>query len=111
MGSTQRAKGRRGQTTVTAMLRDRDWSVAELAAGFATEDLIATDPAGKAWAVEVKNQAVISHQHRRQAQEQGKARRMPWMLVSKIAGTDCWLVQRQGVRPTVWSETVMEIAE
>jgi len=86
------------------MLLDRDWTVAELAAGLASEDLIATDPTGRTWAVEVKNQAIISHLHRRQAQEQGRARRMPWMLVSKLSGTDFWLVQRQGVEPVLWRE-------
>lgn len=104
MGKAAREKGRRGQTMFTAMLRKRDWSVAELAAGMETEDLIATDPAGKLWSVEVKNQAIISHAHRRQAQEQAKARRLPWLLASKISGTDCWLVQRQGLRPQVWPE-------
>lgn len=104
MGKAARAKGRRGQTMFTAMLRQRDWAVAELAAGMETEDLIATDPAGKLWSVEVKNQAVISHAHRQQAQEQAKARRLPWLLASKISGTDCWLVQRQGLRPQVWPE-------
>lgn len=104
MGKAARSKGRRGQTTFTAMLRDRGWSVAELAAGTVSEDLIATDRDGKVWSVEVKNQAVISHAHRRQAQEQAKARRLPWLLASKISGTDCWLVQRQGVRPQVWPE-------
>jgi uncharacterized Rossmann fold enzyme len=88
----------------TAMLRERDWTVAELAAGTVVEDLIATDPDGGLWSVEVKNQMVISHAHRRQAQAQAKARRLPWMLASKIAGTDCWLVQRQGMPPVVWGE-------
>lgn len=104
MGKAARSKGRRGQTIFTAMLKARDWSVAELAAGSSTEDLIATDKDGKLWSVEVKNQATISHAHRRQAQEQAKARRLPWMLGSKISGTDCWLVQRQGLRPQVWPE-------
>ena len=30
----------------------------------------------------------------------------PWMLLSKIAGTSSWLVQRQGMAPVVW--TAME---
>jgi hypothetical protein len=34
--------------------------------------------------------------------EQGKKARLPWMLVSSIAGTGCWLVQRQGHKPAVW---------
>lgn len=104
MGKAARSKGRRGQTTFKAMLRERDWRVAELGGGIECEDLIATDPSGCLWSIEVKNQMVISHAHRRQAQAQAKASRLPWMLASKIAGTDCWLVQRQGMPPVVWGE-------
>lgn len=32
-----------------------------------------------------------------------KARKLPWLLASKIAGTASWLVQRQGATPVVWS--------
>jgi hypothetical protein len=65
-------------------------------------DLRAADPDGKVWAVEVKATAAITTTHRSQAMEQGKKARLPWMLVSTIHGTGCWLVQRQGSRPVVW---------
>lgn len=99
-----RAKGRKGQREANALLTSRDWSVAELNAGTAVEDFIAVDPNGKSWSVEVKNTAAITAAHRKQAQEQAKARRLPWLLISKIAGTSSWLVQRQGERPVVWHE-------
>ena len=41
--------------------------------------------------------------HRQQAMRQAQARKMPWMLASKIAGTGSWLVQRQGDRPVCWT--------
>lgn len=99
-----RAKGRRGQQEAANLMRSRDWSVAELNAGTAVEDFIVTDPSGKAWACEVKNTASITRAHREQAMRQAKARRLPWMLMSKISGTGSWLVQRQGERPTTWHE-------
>jgi hypothetical protein len=101
-GRATRAKGRRGETEAKHLLTDRDWSVADLTAGLATEDLIATDPDGKAWCVEVKNTVTISVVHKKQARMQAEKRRMPWMLLNKIAGTSCWLVQRQGCEPVVW---------
>ena len=90
------------------LLKDRDWSVAELNAGTQAEDFIATDPNGQAYCVEVKNCAQITLTNRRQAMEQAKRRKLPWMLMNKIAGTSSWLVQRQGKRPVIWHNT-MEI--
>lgn len=104
MSKAARDKGRRGQREAQALLQSRDWRTAELNAGTAVEDMIATDLDGKAWAVEVKNTVSITTAHRAQAMEQAKNRRLPWMLLSKIAGTSSWLVQRQGCRPTVWHE-------
>jgi hypothetical protein len=78
--------------------------VHDLSAGLASADLIAVDPDGKTWAVECKATAVISvTTHRKQAMEQGRKARLPWMLCSIIDGTGSWLVQRQGERPVVWS--------
>jgi hypothetical protein len=103
-GKATRAKGRRGQTDAANLLRGRDWVVADLSAGVATEDMIATDPDGRAWAVEVKNCVTISAAHKKQAREQAEKRRLPWMLMNKIAGTGSWLVQRQAEKPVVWNE-------
>ena len=105
MAKSSRDKGRRGQREAQALLASRDWRTAELNAGTAVEDMIATDPEGKAWAVEVKNTVSITTAHRAQAMTQAKARRLPWMLLSKIACTGSWLVQRQGHRPAVWHES------
>lgn len=104
MSKAARDKGRRGQREAQALLQSRDFRTAELNAGTAVEDMIATDANGTAWAVEVKNTVVITTAHRQQAMTQAKARRLPWMLLSKIAGTSSWLVQRQGQRPVVWHE-------
>lgn len=104
MSKSQRDKGRRGQLEARHMLQSRDWSVAELIGGSAAEDFVACDlNAGKTYSVEVKNTVAITVAHRKQAMEQAKRRRLPWMLLSKVAGTSSWLVQREGERPVVWS--------
>jgi hypothetical protein len=102
-GRASRRKGARGQAEFADMLRDRDWSVDQITAGIAAADLIATDPDGRTYAVEVKHCASILPAHRKQAMEQGDKRRLPWLLASKIAGTSSWLVQRTGSAPVVWS--------
>lgn len=102
MGAMQRRKGAKGQSEFAALLRDRDWVCDQITAGIAACDLIATDAAGKTFAVEIKNCAGILPAHKRQAMEQAKIRRLPWLLASKIAGTSSWLVQRQGGVPVVW---------
>ena len=101
-GLATRNKGRRGQTEAINLLRERDWSVAELNAGTSVEDFIAIDPYGVAHSAEVKNCAAISEGHRKQAMKQAEGRKLPWMLLSKITGTGSWLVQRKGQRPVVW---------
>ena len=104
MGKASRDKGARGQSAFANMLRDRDWEVDPLTAGVKREDLLATDAKGQQWAVEVKNCAVITTNHRAQAIEQARKRKLPWMLASKIAGTRSWLIQRRDRAPTVWHE-------
>lgn len=101
-GKRSRTKGAVGQTAVKNMLLDRDWRVAQLTAGVKSEDILAIDPSGKEWSVEVKNCASILPAHKRQAMEQAEKRGRPWMLVSKLSGTSSWVVQRQGVLPDIW---------
>lgn len=103
MGKASRDKGRRGQQEAQAILKDRDWVIAETNAGNATEDFIGFDPLGQAWAIEVKNTVSITTAHRQQAIDQAAKRKLPWMLMSKIAGTSSWLIQRKGLKPAVWS--------
>jgi hypothetical protein len=103
MGKASRDKGRRGQQEAQALLRDRDWNPVEINGGTAVEDFIAFDPLGQSWAVEVKNTVSITTAHRQQAMEQAAKRKLPWMLISKIAGTSSWLVQMKGRKPVVWS--------
>ena len=105
-GKASRAKGARGQTAAKALLTSRDYVVDTLTCGVASADLVATDTEGRTWAVEVKNCAGILPSHKKQAIEQGKIRRLPWMLISKIAGSSSWLVQRKGERPSVWHEPI-----
>lgn len=103
-GATSRRKGRAGETTAKALLTARDWVVDDLTSGLATADLLVTDAHGNTFLVEVKNTLAITTAHRAQAMRQGLSRRLKWMLMSKISGTSCWLVQRQGARPVIWSE-------
>jgi Holliday junction resolvase-like predicted endonuclease len=107
-GAATRRKGRVGETTAKELLTARDWVVDDLTSGLATGDLIATDADHNTYLVEVKNCAGITTAHRDQAMRQGKERRLRWMLMSKLAGTKYWVVQRQGGRPVLWSEGVEE---
>ena len=103
-GRATRNKGRRGQQEAKRLLADRDWRVIEANSGEAEADMLAIDTLGKTWLVEVKNCAAITTAHREQAMRQAKAKRLPWMLISKIAGTSDWLVQRQNTICTTWRE-------
>lgn len=104
MGASERRKGRVGQSAFAAMLKSRDWTVADLSSGLACEDILATDTEGNLWAVEVKNTASILPGHIKQAMSQAKKRRARWMLANKLAGTSSWLIRRQGMKPSVWHE-------
>ena len=99
-----RNKGRRGESTVANILRDRDWIVDNTRCGIITEDMIATDTHGNEWSVEVKNTKSITMDHLEQARRQAKKRKMPWMLINKIPQTKCWLVRRKGMDPEIWKE-------
>lgn len=104
MSKAQRDKGRRGQSAAEALLRDRDWTTDPLSAGMKREDIIATDPSGVIWSCEVKNCIAITAGHKKQAIEQARLRKLPWMLMSHIDGTSWWLIQRKGMDPVLWSE-------
>ena len=105
MSAASRNKGRRGQLEARELLTSRDWSVAELNSGTAKEDFWACDlVGGKTYSVEVKNTTAITVAHRKQCMEQAARSKLPWLLLSKIAGTSSWLVQRQGEKPVVWSQ-------
>jgi hypothetical protein len=107
MSAFQRNKGRKGQREARDLLQSRDWSVAELNSGTQAEDFWACDlTTGKTYSVEVKNCAAITTAHRKQAMTQAAKAKLPWLLLSKIAGTSSWLVQRQSGRPVVWHEGV-----
>ena len=107
-GKASRAKGARGQTDAKALLLDRDWTVDTMSCGIASADLIATDPDGKVWAVEVKNCLSILPAHKAQAIAQGRDRKLPWLLASKISGSSSWLIQRKNEVPTVWHSKVSQ---
>jgi len=104
MGKASRDKGARGQSMFANMLRSRDWTVDPITSGVKREDLLAVDPWGQQWAVEVKNCLDITQAHRRQAIEQARKRKLPWLLASKISGASAWLVQRRGKPPVLWHE-------
>ena len=106
-GSRSRSKGRRGETAAKHLLMERDYTIlADLAAGIASCDLLASDPNGGLWSCEVKNRESIPvkeawEQACKNAQKGTKA-----MLLAKIHGTSSWLVMRSGQRPTCWHEQV-----
>ena len=104
MSKMQRNKGRRGQTAAANLLKDRDWEIIETSAGMKVEDIVATDPQGKRWSIEVKNHKHIKvEEFRKQAIEQAKKRNIDWMLMVKIACTSSWLIWKKNEKPVVWS--------
>lgn len=103
-GKMSRNKGRAGQLAARNLLSDMDYSVAELNAGTAVEDLLAVDATGHTWSVEVKNTKEITYTHVEQAMRQAAARKLPWMCMNKIYGTSSWLIRRKGCKPCVWHE-------
>ena len=97
-----RRKGRDAQAEFGNLLRDRDWEVDDTRAGMEIEDIIAIDPNGCTWSVEVKSTRNIYVGHIEQARRQAKKRKLPWMLSNKIFGSKYWLVRRQGESPVLW---------
>lgn len=112
-GAYTRNKGRRGQTAALNLLRSRNYIVADLTAGAATEDGLCIDEFGQAWSVEVKKTTSITCAHLKQAKEQARARgsKVKWMLMNRIAGTSSWLVRRQGVRPACWHDGIYDVVD
>lgn len=108
MSKANRDKGARGATAAKHLLLDRDWTVDHISAGIKCEDMIGTDTYGTVWSIEVKNCLDIKSAHKKQAMEQAAARKLPWMLMSKITGTRFWLIQCKGRDPVVWQEKGME---
>ena len=108
MSKSQRDKGARGATAAKHLLLDRDWVVDQITAGIKSEDMIATDPHGIVWSVEVKNCVSITAAHKKQAMDQANARKLPWMLMSHIHGTKFWLIQRRNTAPCIWEQKRLE---
>lgn len=105
MSSIQvRAKGREGQRLFRHVLLERDWTVTQTSSGVSCEDIVAVDPDGVTWSVEVKKCRNLLLEHREQARRQAKSKRLRWMLASHIHDTRSWLVLRQGKTPVVWHE-------
>ena len=102
MGKLSRSKGRRGETEAKHLLTDRDYTiVADTSAGINSEDLIVADAEGKIISVEVKNRKLIDIQNFI-LQARTNAKKYPWMLLCKIAGTSSWLVMGKNIKPVIW---------
>ena len=85
-GKPSRDKGGRGQREARAVLTSHGYYCEALTAGLASHDLTATYD-GTTYAVEVKNCAAITlARHERQAREQGKKARLPWLLMERLDG-------------------------
>jgi len=103
MSRMSRTKGKLAQWECACLLAERDWRVHESNSGTATEDMIAFDPAGRAWSVEVKFQKLMNPSAwKAQAIRQADAMRLPWMLCAKIQGEGAWLILRKGEPPAIW---------
>lgn len=105
MSKSQRDKGNRGHREAVQELLNRDWHVVETRGGKKSDDAIAIDPNGRTWSVEIKNQTSIRMKDfEKQAREQAKDRKLPWMLMVKIAGHKAFLVARKNMPLTLWSQ-------
>jgi len=105
MSKASRAKGRKGQSEAIALLESRDWICGDLSAGISSEDILALNPDGKAYAVEVKNCVSINvrafiKQARANAQTRKGAR---WMVAARIDGySGAGLVMATDIEPVIW---------
>jgi len=104
VGKMQRNKGRRAESEFKFELEDRDWVVADLSAGCNDADLIAEDPVGRRYCIEVKHHKLLKPDDwRKQAREQAAKHKIPWMLAYRVPGyAGLWIVERQGERPAIW---------
>lgn len=104
-----RRKGKAGECAVQHLLEDRDWTIDRTRCGVTTDDMIATDPQGRAWSVECKRTKITDWpKFKAQAMSQAKARKLPWMLVVHIPGTSDYVILRQGQRCSLWSSGVSD---
>ncbi len=103
-GCLSRNKGRRGEREAVDLLTERGWEVIELGPGRLAEDVVATDPRGTTHAVEVKHHVVWRlADWRKQAKEQAKRRRHPWLLMCRVPNMPgCFYVEGAEVKPVVW---------
>jgi hypothetical protein len=70
------------------------------------EDIVATDPRGNRWSIEVKHHRLIKlEEFLTQAREQAGKRKIPWMLAVRLPRYPAWwLITREGCEPTLWRE-------
>jgi Holliday junction resolvase len=103
-GKTPRMKGKRAETEAVHLLSGRDWTIIELGPGRKTEDVIATDPDGVLYSVEVKNHALWNlTAWRRQAKEQARRRKAQWLLMVRIPDMpNTFYVEGSRVEACVW---------
>lgn len=102
-GRTSRDRGKRGENEAEAVLIERGYEVLDTTDGKAICDFVATRHR-KRYAVEVKHQKGINlEKFTAQAREQGKALRMPWLLMIRLPGHPYqFLVVASDIPPTVW---------
>lgn len=86
------------------MLEERDYTCEDLSAGHASCDILAIDPRGIAYAVEVKDRVLIDIRAVRKQARTNAKRHTRWMLMCHIPDSKSWIVERQGERPCVWHE-------
>jgi Holliday junction resolvase-like predicted endonuclease len=103
MSRSERTKGARGERAAERLLISRGFVCERTREGRGSCDIVAVDPEGRTWAVEVKNRAIIvPREHVEQARRNAGSRR--WMVLAHIEGTRSWLVLGQGRTPQVWEE-------
>jgi hypothetical protein len=101
-GKPSRDRGKRGEREAKRLLQDRDWITDDLHDGAACADILATNPDGRVYVVEVKNCKLVNlPAFKGQAKRQAGKR--PWLLMCKLEGSHSWLVCGTDIRYAVWT--------
>ena len=106
MGSSERAKGNRGQREAENVLTEDGWEITKTSAGRSDPDFVAVHPTNRrTYAIEVKNVAsLVFRMFRKQARSQTKHGQR-WLLMCRIPdfpGT--WYVESSDRGPRIWRD-------
>ncbi len=107
MAKMQRTKGKTAQRECRYLLQENDWGVIDVLQNEDADDLVVTTPSNTTtYSCEVKHHKIINlGAFVKQAREQSKKRKLPWMLCCQLPGyPKSWLVLRENKQPEIWQK-------